>query len=791
MALLAELTLAAPGWTWPAVVIVATGLAVLLVGYGAGPRAGGWRWLCAGLKIVALAALAWCLLDPQWATPRARPGANLFLVVADNSESLQIHDRGAAASRGAQARALLDPARGAFLDTLGASFDVRRYDFGGRLEPTADFHELDFSGRGSTLFAALRALGERYQGRPVAGIILLTDGNATDAATPPPVLAGLPPVYPVVLGARAPARDLGVQQVNVNASAFEDAPVAVQANVSAVGFRGETVVAQLTDVHGAVVAEQTHVPAGDDETLAFRFQLKPDHRGLSFYRVGVAARAGPAGPGPAAAEATLANNARVVVVDRGQGPYRILYVAGRPNWEYKFLSRAAAADEQLQLVGLIRVAKREPKFEFRGRAGETSNPLFRGFGTQNPEEVQAYDQPVLIRLNTKDDRELRAGFPRTREELYGFDAVVVGDLEHDFFSPEEAQLVQKFVSERGGGFLMLGGMESFQEGGYARTPIGDLLPVYLDQPAVAAAPSGPLRFQLAREGWLQPWARLRETQADERARLEAMPGFEVVNHVRALKPGASVIASLRDEGGAEIPALAVQRFGRGRAGALMIGDLWRWGMKDAAAHEDLDKAWRQLLRWLVADVPRRVEVAVEPAPGEAAGAVALQVRVRDANYLPLDDATVSLEVTPVNFGPGAAVESPLHLRAEAAAAEAGLFATTFVPRRSGGYRVTAIATNAAGAEVGRAEAGWSADLEAEEFRSLLPNVALLENLAAQTHGSLVRAEDLVTFARGLPQKKAPVMETTHHPLWQTPWVLALALGCLVAEWGIRRTKGLP
>ncbi|MEZ6079008.1 MAG: hypothetical protein R3C56_26030 [Pirellulaceae bacterium] len=34
-------------------------------------------------------------------------------------------------------------------------------------------------------------------------------------------------------------------------------------------------------------------------------------------------------------EVSTANNRCVLAVDRGGGPYRILYVSGRPNWEYK------------------------------------------------------------------------------------------------------------------------------------------------------------------------------------------------------------------------------------------------------------------------------------------------------------------------------------------------------------------------------------------------------------------------------------------------------------------------
>src|SRR5690606_6858534 len=108
----------------------------------------------------------------------------------------------------------------------------------------------------------------------------------------------------------------------------------------------------------------------------------------------------PAGDGTLSGtrEATIANNSRIVMVDRGEGPYRVLYVSGRPNWEFKFLRRALDEDMEIRLTALLRIADREPKFEFRGREGEASNPLFRGFGNQDAEEIERYDQPVLVRL---------------------------------------------------------------------------------------------------------------------------------------------------------------------------------------------------------------------------------------------------------------------------------------------------------------------------------------------------------------------------------------------------------
>jgi uncharacterized membrane protein len=783
-------TLIFSGWNyiWFTVPVLISAIVVLVWSYRSAPP-GVARWLCPLLKLVGLLALAVCLLEPLWSGQRAKPGANLFLVVADNSQGLQIHDQGIARSRGEILRDLLAARRGDWQEPLDDNFEVRRYFFDARLQPTKDFSELDFNGRSSRIGAALQTLAERYRNRPVAGILLLTDGNATDWRSVPE-LTGMPPVYPVVMGSTERIRDLAVQQVHTAQTDFEDAPVTIQADVTARGYQGQPITAQLLEPSGKVAAEQIIAPRKDDDLLAFRFQLRPQKQGLCFYRLKVRAQSEFRSPETASSEATLANNTSVLVVDRGHGPYRILYVSGRPNWEFKFLNRAVQEDDQLQLVGLIRVAKREPKFNFLGRAGETSNPLFRGFNNQSPEEIERYDQPVLVRLNTRDEFELRAGFPRTPEDLYAYHAVVIDDLEAGFFSADQSALLQKFVSERGGGFLMLGGMETFQEGKYQRTPIGDMLPVYLDRVEETNG-SGPLRYEMTREGFLQSWARLRDNENDENTRLQSMAPFQVLNRVKEAKPGATIVSKVVDARGKNYPALVVQRFGRGRTAALTVGDFWHWGFHDAEAHHDLDKAWRQMMRWLVTDVPSRVELAAEPQAEDPNGAVLLQVRVRDPKFLPLDNASVSLQIQPVMAEAVGNQTNSIHLQVEPSPKEAGLYQATFVPRSTGGYQATVAVTNSDGVEVGRAAAGWSTDLAAEEFRSLSPNLPLLESIAQKTGGSIIPIQNLDHFARELPHRNAPVMDSWTYPLWHTPAMFGFALACLVTEWGVRRWKGLP
>ncbi len=769
-------------WTWPLLVAGAVVAALVVAGYLRSPVARPVKTVCAALKLVGIAALLLCLLEPLWSRPRARKGANDFLVLADNSQGLRIRDRGAKESRGEGLKKELTETS-PWQQALADHFQVRRAMFDSRLQNVEGFEDLDFNGGASAIHSSLRRAAERFRGQPLAGVLLFTDGNATDADLSMDA-AGLPPVYPVMVGEDSAPDDVSLRKLAVNETAFEDAPVTMQADVSASGYSGTEIVAQLLDGSGRKLDELNQRADGANAVAGFRFRVKPKDRGTLFYTVRVLPGTEPGAATNAAAshEATLANNARTVVVDRGRGPYRILFVAGRPTWEYKFLNRALAEDDQLNLVGLIRIAKREPKFEFMARRGETVNPLFRGFGQTN-EDTERYDQPVLSRLNTRDELELKGGFPKTAEELYAYHAIIFGDIESSFFTRDQMTLVQKFVSERGGGFLMLGGSDSFREGRFERTPVGDMLPVYLDRTSPVEM-TKPVKFALSREGWLQPWTRVSENEAGERARIEAMPAFAVLNEAHAVKPGASVLAAVTDAKSRSLPALVAQRFGNGRSAALLVGDFWRWGFLDEAKHREMDKTWRQMMRWLVTDVPNRIDLRVVENPGEQT--VSLQVRAREKNFQPLDNATVRLAVRPAG---NTNATNVVTLPAEAAN-EAGLYQATFVPREPGGYRVEATVLDANGTEAGRAEAGWASDPAAEEFRSLKPNHAFLEQLARRTGGEVVAMKNLEQFVKSLPERKAPVLENVPLPLWHTPAMFLFALACFAGEWGIRRWKGL-
>jgi hypothetical protein len=278
--------------------------------------------------------------------------------------------------------------------------------------------------------------------------------------------------------------------------------------------------------------------------------------------------------------------------------------------------------------------------------------------------------------------------------------------------------------------------------------------------------------------------RLRTTEDDENKRLAGLAAFHTLSRTGEIKPGAVVLSEVQDATGAKAPALVAQSFGRGHVAALLIGDLWRWGMRrENQAEDDFDRAWRQTIRWLVGDVPSRVEVLLRPKTDSDTPALAIAARVRDAEFLPLDNAKVTFRVR-LNGS------DELALDAEPDPREAGAYAATYVPREPGAYRILASATAPDGSVIGEREVGWAAQPVADEFARLEPDRDYLKSLASKTGGEIVDGDRLSAFVASLSSRSAPITEPWTSPLWHQPLYFLIAIGCLLGEWGLRRLNGL-
>ncbi len=775
-----------PEWLLPVGVFLLIAIGLVIWSYLRSNSPGWVRLSSAILKTLGFVALCLILLEPKIRTARPKPGANLFVLMVDKSQSLDIKDSGASGTREEQTVELLDP-ESEWINRLNDDFDLRRYTFASRLHPVNDFASYSADAPRSNLIGSINMITKRVANQNCGGILMITDGNATDLSDSNIDWSALPPIYPVVLGRQHGGKDIRLDRVSISQTNFESAPVTITCELSTKGYRGKSVSVELLDESMKRLQLKSVSDVEDDKKFAVRFEVKPEMRGVHFYNVRAfeTSREFVFEEPERSREATLANNISRVSVDRGQGPFRVLYVSGRPNWEYKFLKRALEEDPEVKLTALIRLARKEPKFSFRGHEQESKSSLFKGFGNDDDQTVEQYDEPVLIRLNHLDAEELRGGFPKDEKELFRFDAVILDDIESKFFTQDQMSLLQQFVSIRGGSLMMLGGQESFVRGGYDRTPVGELLPVYLDR-FKNMAPAENVWMNLTREGWLRPWVRVRSTEQSEKDRLSKMPPFKTVNRVRSIKPGATVLVRVQANRNESYPALVTQKYGKGRTAALLIGDLWRWQLTDSG-DDDMMRSWRQVSRWLVGDVPKRIEYEINEVH-DANQSVRLQVRVRDDAFKPLDNATVKLKVkVPDDDGKLKEIE----LRAEPSDEEAGTYEALVASRQAGNYQCEIVVEGPDGSPLGKRTTGWVSQSSKDEFRNLSPNVDLLKNIAAQTGGRIVGANELDSFSKSIPTSERMITETRVTPWWHHWSLLAIVIALFVGEWGIRRWKGMP
>ena len=726
-----------------------------------------------GLRLFVISLLAFALLRPVLRVSTSVPGENFLAVLIDDSRSMRLADRGVRSgdgelSRGERAQTVFVDPSSPVLQRLRERFTLRTYGFSDRAR-RAQSAGLEFDGRATDLGGALARVRQDLAGVPLAGAVLVTDGAdrvtagdaggidsaslaraATPGSAPGSRLSeellqlasrGIP-VYTVGLGDETFSRDLELSRLEAPDRVLEGSSFAVDVTISQHGYDGETVSLEVERDGAIVAAQEVTFEPGQTSGATVRVHLEAEDAGPAIYRFEVSAGEG---------EQVAQNNAREVLLSIEDRREKILYFEGEPRFEVRFLRQAVAEDENLQLVVLLRTAPNK-----------------------------------LLRLGVDDPLELVSGFPNTREELFAYRGLILGSVEASYFTRNQLAIIEEFVSERGGGLLLLGGRSSFTAGGYPGTPLEDLSPLVLPpgrsdffaEVKVNATETGlsHAALQLAADGQTQgSW--------------QDLPPLSMRNPLAQAKPGASVLMTGAPVGGAstdsgELIVLASQRYGRGRVVAFPIQDSWIWQMDHSIPLEDMthERLWRQLLRWLVSTTPLKVELETstsQPAPGEP---ISLRAAVRDGGYLGVNGARVTATVTdPI----GAEHRVPLEWTVE----EDGEYRASFVPELPGPYDVH-VTAEADGEPVGADQTRLVAADRPAEFFGAEMNAPLLNRVAEATGGRFYTADNvdsLADDARYTASGKT-VLETID--LWDMPIALLLLLASLSAEWLLRRRWGL-
>ena len=265
-------------------------------------------------------------------------------------------------------------------------------------------------------------------------------------------------------------------------------------------------------------------------------------------------------------EENPANNAVTRMVNVESDKRRVLYVEGEPRWDYKYIRRAEDDDRIVQLVSMLRT---------------TENKIYRQ-GIQDP-------------------KELAEGFPTRPENLFPYQALVLGSVEATYFTAAQRELIREFVDRRGGGLLLLGGRFSLADGGWGVSSLADLLPVVLPD-AKNTFHVDPATVELAPAGLDNYITRLVDDPAANVERWKKLPYLMDFQEPGVPKPGAAVLATM-DAAGRKMPLLITENYGRGRTAVLATSGTWRWQMNLPVGDPAYSLFWQQLLRWLVTGSP--------------------------------------------------------------------------------------------------------------------------------------------------------------------------------------------
>jgi uncharacterized membrane protein len=686
-----------------------------------------------------------CRFRPTLIVRAAVNQQNVIAVLLDDSRSMQIADQ-AGKPRGEYVREQFGSADSPLMKSLAERFIVRTFRFSstaGRMTSPAD---LTFSGSQTKLGPALVGAREELAGLPVAGIVLVSDGADTTDESLTDALLGLKAErLPVVgVGSEQPPRDVQIDRVSTPRTVLKDASMLVDVLVRHNGFAGRTVTVDVEDEGRIVGSEQVVLPS-DGTPASVRIRASAAQAGPRLFRFRVAQQEG---------ELVPQNNVRDALIDVRDVKERILYFEGEPRFEMKFLRRAVADDENLEVVALQRTA---------------DNKFMRLFG-EEPED--------------RDD--LLGGFPKTREELFRYRGLILGSVEAGIFSGDQLQMIADFVDRRGGGLLMLGGGRSFGEGGYGGTPVADALPLLIDPRTRASEPGDLARLRIAPTpaGEGHAVTQIADTEEASVRRWPELPQVTSLNAPLPEKPGTTVLLNGTDERGRRHVVLASHQFGRGRAAAFTVQDSWQWQMHVDMSLEDQthENFWRQMVRWLVDDVPDVVDVRLTERvePGEP---VTIEARVVDRQFVEMNGATVIAQVAQPN---GATINVPLQWTGE----RDGQYQGTFVTTEPGAYEVTVDATRTGGDIVGTG-VGYvrAAPGEAEYFDPTM-HAAPLRRIAEETGGRFYTADVAPGLSEDIRYAGRGVTTIEERELWNMPIILVALMTLVCAEWGYRRAVGL-
>ncbi len=749
-----------PGWVLLLLMAVSVAGLAWLIGQRlpeAAPRIRNWRaWLVWALEAAMVAILLLLLWEPAITVAELKSQQNIIAVLIDDSRSMAIADAGSDGKTTREAAAVKTLEDGV-LAGLAKKFQTRVYRLDGALTRVNDPPKPRLDGLtagtakdgGAThINAGLRQLAAETSDLPVGAVVLLSDGaensgggagngGGIDIETISALHNRRLPVHTIGFGKEKADHDLELDDAVVAAKAMADSRMTATVSFHQRGYAGRKATLSVRDGDKLLASQEVTLGAdgaGSSETIFFNAGA------AGVKSIGFSLEALPG-------EENALNNGVTRLVDVSADKRRILYVEGEPRWEYKFIRRAEEDDHGIQVVSMLRT---------------TENKIYR--------------------QGIADPSELADGFPSKAEDLFKYQAIIIGSVEAGYFTPVQQELLREFVDKRGGGLLFLGGRFALSEGGWESSSLADLLPTFVPNEK-GTFHRDAATVQLTPAGAESPITRLLDDRAKNIERWKKLPYLADYQEAGAPKPGATVLAEMTGpNGGRPMPLLVTQHYGHGRTALMATSGSWRWQMSSPVDDPSHDLFWQQLLRWLAADSPGRVTASMPEQTLMDEGHVKMTAVVRDKEFSPAADAHVSahligpdglsamVDLTPVPNTPGS-------------------FEMDWTAEKPGSY--VAEVTAAQGMQdpvkdviAFRRENGVAENFDTEQNRDLL------QKLSDETGGRYWTQDELARLPKEISYSEAGISVRDTKELWNMPIVFVVLLALMSTDWLLRRKWGV-
>lgn len=526
------------------------------------------RWILFALRSLAALVLLLAAFRPTLVRSDRRPADASLIVAIDSSRSMTLSDGRGNDRWSQQRKAYSDLISGLISLDETLSIKVLTYDSKTRLIESPSPESLEGivpDGELTDLEVAATASIEAAGGQPIAGIVMMGDGTQTATAQgggPLGVAQTLNsigiPLWTIPIGPSgdvSTSRDVVIESLPESFSLYAGNQVEIPFSVSTRGLAGISVPIELTwiaqDGRKVVAAQRNVLPEKALDSVAVSIPTTTPPPGS--YRLVVEAKA-------QNGELITTNNLQIAFVDVREGGGRILYFEGQPRLEQKYLRRSLAQFPDLDIT-----------YQWIPRDTSPSWPI--DFAPQ-----------------------LKRG---------RFDAFILGDLDASALGDAQLQLLSERVAE-GAGLVTLGGYHAYEPGGYATSPLAEVLPIKLDtsipralvvgSDSLIADDSNPgqvtneIAIQIAK-----PHLLTRLLGDDDTRTWSSLPpqlGANRFTHPK-IAPGVEVLLESPDKN----PLLVIGEYGRGRTAAIAFDSTWRWW--PAGQNEIHRRFWRQLMLWLL------------------------------------------------------------------------------------------------------------------------------------------------------------------------------------------------